>query len=205
MKLVLLLLAVTLPIRAGDVEAAVKHFYDDLDALSIRGRLDGDDVERCREVLTANYKESFVGARKELQGWRDAAKSDPERFGNLKLPFTEGAIFTWVYESGEFTRIESVTEAGDRAYAKVRIRLRPADGQDDWADLVILHRVSGRWLIDDILSDVDDDSPTSMRHYLVIPTDNQAEQAGTDQPANRPQPKSEGGDKPQPEAEGRSR
>ena len=176
MKLMLLLLAVSLPVRAGDVEAAVEHFYDDLEALSIRGRLDGDDVERCREVLTASYKESFVGARKELQAWRDAAKSDPERFGNLKLPFTEGAIFTWVYESGELTRIESVTEAGDRAYAKVRIRLGPADGKDDWSDLVILHRVSERWLIDDILSGVDDDSPTSMREHLVIPKVNQAEQ-----------------------------
>jgi hypothetical protein len=33
----------------------------------------------------------------------------------------------------------------------------------------------------------------------------QAEQAGTGQPATRPESKSEGGDKPQPEAEGRSR
>jgi hypothetical protein len=32
-----------------------------------------------------------------------------------------------------------------------------------------------------------------------------AQQAGTEQPATRPQSKSEGGDKPQPEAEGRSR
>ena len=32
-----------------------------------------------------------------------------------------------------------------------------------------------------------------------------AEQAGTEQPATRPESKSEGGDKPQPEAEGRSR
>jgi len=32
-----------------------------------------------------------------------------------------------------------------------------------------------------------------------------AEQAGTGQPATRPESKSEGGDKPQPEAEGRSR
>jgi hypothetical protein len=38
---------------------------------------------------------------------------------------------------------------------------------------------------------------------LVIPT--QAEQAGTGQPATRPESKSKGGDKPQPEAEGRSR
>jgi hypothetical protein len=34
---------------------------------------------------------------------------------------------------------------------------------------------------------------------------NQAEQGGAGQPATRPEPKSEGGDKPQPEAEGRSR
>ena len=33
----------------------------------------------------------------------------------------------------------------------------------------------------------------------------EAEQAGTGQPATRPESKSEGGDKPQPEAEGRSR
>ena len=33
----------------------------------------------------------------------------------------------------------------------------------------------------------------------------QAEQAGSGQPATRPESKSEGGDKPQPEAEGRSR
>jgi hypothetical protein len=36
-------------------------------------------------------------------------------------------------------------------------------------------------------------------------TEKKAEQAGTGQPATRPESKSEGGDKPQPEAEGRSR
>ena len=35
--------------------------------------------------------------------------------------------------------------------------------------------------------------------------DKEVEQAGTGQPATRPEPKSEGSDKPQPEAEGRSR
>ena len=39
---------------------------------------------------------------------------------------------------------------------------------------------------------------------VVIPKQ-EAEQAGTGQPATRPEPKSEGSDKPQPEAEGRSR
>jgi len=201
MKLVWMLIAMLIPVRAGDVEAAVKHFYNDLDVLSILGRIDGADVERCREVLTTNYKESFVGARKELQGWRDAAKNDPERFGKLKLPLTEGAIFTWVYESGEFTSIQAVSEAGDRAYAKVGIRLSPTEGQDDWVDLVILHRVNGRWLIDDILSGVDDDDPTSMRDHLAIPKVNQA---GTGQSATRAESKSEGSDNPQPESEGRS-
>jgi hypothetical protein len=33
----------------------------------------------------------------------------------------------------------------------------------------------------------------------------QGEQVGTEQPATRPESKSEGGDKPQPESEGRSR
>jgi hypothetical protein len=36
-------------------------------------------------------------------------------------------------------------------------------------------------------------------------SDSKSEQAGTGQPATRPESKSEGGDKPQPEAEGRSR
>jgi hypothetical protein len=183
MKLVLLLFAMSLPACAGEVEDAVKHFYVDLEALSIRGTVDGDRLDKCREVLTPNYQEAFVGARKALQAWRDAAKRDPEHFGNLKLPLTEGGIFTWVYESGNFTKIESVIEAGDRAYAKVRIRLQPTDGKDDWADLVVLHRVNGRWLIDDILSGVDDESPISMRERLVIPPTKQAEQGGAANPA----------------------
>ena len=40
MKLVLAFLALSLAARAGDVEAAVKHFYVDLKALSIRGTVD---------------------------------------------------------------------------------------------------------------------------------------------------------------------
>lgn len=40
---------------------------------------------------------------------------------------------------------------------------------------------------------------------LALPENNKAEQAGTGQPATRPESKSSGGDKPQPEAEGRSR
>ena len=53
----------------------------------------------------------------------------------------------------------------------------------------------------------------SVEGLLVVETDanssvmqkRPAEQAGTGQPATRPESKSEGGDKPQPEAEGRSR
>ena len=40
---------------------------------------------------------------------------------------------------------------------------------------------------------------------LIRANKKKAEQAGTGQPATRPESKSEGGDKPQPEAEGRSR
>ena len=40
---------------------------------------------------------------------------------------------------------------------------------------------------------------------LANPEKIEAEQAGTGQPATRPESKSEGSDKPQPEAEGRSR
>jgi len=39
----------------------------------------------------------------------------------------------------------------------------------------------------------------------MVPADLQSEQAGTGQPATRPESKSEGSGKPQPEAEGRSR
>lgn len=169
MKLVLAYLAMSLAARAGDIEAAVEHFYVDLKALSIRGTVDGDAVDRCSEVVTPSYKEAINGARKGVQAWLDAAKRDPEHFGNLKLPLTEGAIFTSVYESGDFTRVESVVEAGDRAYAKVRIRLALADGKDEWSDLLILHRVGGRWLIDDILSGIEDADSVSMRAWLVIP------------------------------------
>jgi hypothetical protein len=42
-------------------------------------------------------------------------------------------------------------------------------------------------------------------HLFSVPHKPKAEQAGTGQPATRPESKSEGGDKPQPEAEGRSR
>lgn len=187
MKLVLAFLAMSLAARAGDIEAAVKHFYVDLKALSIRGTVDGDDVDRCSEVVTPSYKEAINAARKGVQAWRDAAKRDPERFGNLKLPLTEGAIFTWVYESGDFARVESVVEAGDRGYAKVRIRLKLADAKDDWSDLLILHRVGGRWLIDDILSGIEDAHSVSMRDRLVIPPPKDAEQASPsdgDKPSN---------------------
>jgi hypothetical protein len=177
MKLVLAFLAMSLAARAGDIEAAVKHFYVDLKPLSIRGTVDGDDVDHCSEALTPSYKGAIDAARKGVQAWRDAAKRDPERFRNLKLPLTEGPIFTWVYEGGDFARIESVTEAGDRGYARVRIHLELAGEKDDWSDLVILHRVGGQWLIDDILSGIDDSEPVSMRDRLVIPPTEDAIQA----------------------------
>ena len=44
-----------------------------------------------------------------------------------------------------------------------------------------------------------------MKAALVLVVEKKAEQAGTGQPATRPEPKSEGSAKPQPEAEGRSR
>jgi hypothetical protein len=45
----------------------------------------------------------------------------------------------------------------------------------------------------------------SLAGTIVVQENKEAEQAGTGQPATRPESKSEGGDKPEPEAEGRSR
>jgi hypothetical protein len=49
------------------------------------------------------------------------------------------------------------------------------------------------------------DPQSTVSLYAKIPLLKDAEQAGTGQPANRPELKSEGSDKPQPESEGRSR
>jgi hypothetical protein len=60
----------------------------------------------------------------------------------------------------------------------------------------------GSYIVKEILID---GKPVKLPEQQLLPNWKTVEQAGTGQPATRPEPKSEGSDKPQPEAEGRSR
>ncbi|MGJ8635205.1 MAG: hypothetical protein ACSHX7_14925, partial [Luteolibacter sp.] len=164
-----LLLGLFQTVHAEDIDTVVKRFYMDSKALSVRGALDGDRVDRCCESLTPSYNAAIILARKRLKAWRDAPERDTEEPGSMKPPFTEGAIFTGIYESGDFVKVKSTEEIGDRAYACVVIRLVLTKEQIDWLDFVVLHRIGDTWLIDDIISDIEGDQPLSVRGILRIP------------------------------------
>ena len=92
------------------------------------------------------------------------------------------------------TEIETLVEEGSWALT-VRIenqRKIPNRVADDWVVFIFKdYKYTSKWL--------------ELNEDRNAPNKKAAEQAGTGQPATRPESKSEGGDKPQPEAEGRSR
>jgi hypothetical protein len=112
------------------------------------------------------------------------------------------------HESGGRYRIEiDLIERGTSGYLQ-RLRLLPAES---------LRLVDKHWYMD--IKPVERDGKKGVeitRTYrdrltgerkveTKFEQNHQAEQAGSGQPATRPELKSEGGEKPQPEAEGRSR
>jgi len=164
MRHLILLFAAILPAQALDVPETIKRFYVELDAPGIRGLPDAEDTKKCSEMLTPGFKSLITEACTNLDKWIATARAAPPIEAE-KLPFTEGALFTGVYEGGTYLRTESVEEVRDRAYVVVRIRMNPLEGNAECSDLVILHKRDGEWKIDDILSG----TQSSVRSNFVVP------------------------------------
>ena len=75
-----------------------------------------------------------------------------------------------------------------------------------WIDVIVLQRSEKGWRVSDIFMNAPWSfrSGPSLRAILTPEKTPNADQAGIGQPANRPESKSEGGDKPQLEAKERS-
>ncbi len=88
---------------------------------------------------------------------------------------------TAVYEYVAYVRTEKIEEHGDRAYARVTLRLDERDGGAEFSDLVILHKIDDEWKIDDILSygtDAKPDSkPESIRRTFNIEEPNKKQKS----------------------------
>ncbi|MES2924655.1 MAG: hypothetical protein V4819_24090 [Verrucomicrobiota bacterium] len=177
MKTAFIFLLCIAGLNASEVETMVTGFYAK-GALEIRGTVDQKEVETALASLTPSFRAAIVTAQRTVEEWRKAAKRNPEIFRDLKPPPGEGPLFTSVYEGGRFTKIENARVAGDRAYVTVRVAgLVPANSDYSWTDILILHQVDGKWMIDDILSNSGSGRPTSIRYRHDYPKPPTAEQA----------------------------
>jgi len=164
-------------LNASEVETMVTGFYAK-GALEIRGTVEQADVENPLASLTPSFRAAIVTAQRTVEEWRKASKRNPEVFRDLKPPPDEGPLFTSVYEGGRFTKIVNESVAGDRAYVTVRLAgLVSVNSDQSWTDILILHKVDGKWMIDDILSDSGSGHPTSIRSRHDYPKPPNAEQA----------------------------
>lgn len=120
--------------------------------------------------------------------WAEAAKTDSERADRLEafwreyLPQEDGGVSPDRIGYGDGSHVGAIVHCAwqlTRAYIST--------GQKEKALAMV------NWL-------AEHESKTAL-----APVTKKAEQAGTGQPATRPESKSAGSDKPQPEAEGRSR
>lgn len=122
-------------------------------------------------------------------------------------PFRVG--FHKIFESYDFTEIAVDPEKYREIVSHIRALTmptlaEPCGGFDgiDYGLLVkcLMTKIEYRWWLD-----LPKEWKKGLRPVIaVLQQIKEAEQAGTGQPATRPESKSEGGDKPQPESEGRS-
>jgi hypothetical protein len=163
--LILMIAASSTLLRAADLETAVTHFYNDLQALEARSRPDPKSLDKFLPALTPSFREAVAAQAVIIKAWGKAPKDIASQFA----PANDGTIFTRVYESGIFEKIATTEEIGDRAYVSVTVS---GDGvvapkADKWTDMVILHRIEGKWLIDDILFDANGKNPETARRAII--------------------------------------
>jgi len=152
-------------LRAGDLETAVTHFYNDLQALEVRHNSAPKILEKVLPALTPSFREAIAAEALIGKAWEKAPKS----ITNQIAPANDGGIFTGVYEGGIFEKIMVTAEIGDRAYVSVTLS---GDGVVDskdhkWTDMMILHRIDGKWLIDDILFEANGTNHNTARMAII--------------------------------------
>lgn len=131
-----------------DPRGTVEALYADETFFQLRNSFPPAMVQRFSCCFTPGLVRHFESHNQEVDRWLDEHRGQ-----TLKLPMSEGPIFLSNYEGADTFSVG--TAKVDGTYAEVPVSFSYTYGTDTfhWIDIVMLRRVDGVWLMDDIQFD----------------------------------------------------
>ena len=126
-----------------DPAAVVERFY----ATTTASRVSGAPTPEQLAALAPYISDSLRGL---LAAARRRHDVDMARSPDDKPSFTEGDLFSSLFEGPTTVRVAADTLRGSSHAVTVRMTHRGADPAITWSDVAIVTAEHGRWVIDDI-------------------------------------------------------
>jgi hypothetical protein len=123
---------------------AANKFYRTYLKLKIRGLPNDKQMKVLSPLITRDLKELFESARSSQTRF---IQEHPDE----KPPWTDGDLFTSLFEGAQSFRLGRPIVRGDRTEVPVQLVYHEGGSSTRWSDVLVLVRTRNRWLVWDIL------------------------------------------------------
>jgi hypothetical protein len=130
--------------RAGTPEAAAEKFYAQYLALQMRGLPTEAQSKAIDPLISKQIKDLIASDIKKQHAF---IKKNPDE----KPPWIEGDLFSSLFEGATEYNVGRTRIKGGAAYVDVALKRVDDSGKSEWTDTAVLRKVSGRWILTDIL------------------------------------------------------
>ena len=132
----------------ADPEGTVGELYADPDFFNVRNAVPPAMLQRLSGCFTPDLVRHFEANAEDVARWLEEHEGE-----DLKLPMSEGPIFLSNYEGADGFSVGRAEIDGTHATVPVSFSYTAGADTFRWTDVVMLRRVDGVWLMDDIRFD----------------------------------------------------
>ncbi|WP_395736747.1 hypothetical protein [Prosthecobacter sp.] len=152
------------PVPGAKPEDTARALYSNEVFFNLRNSFPQPITDYLSPCFSPGLLQHFAQSRADIQEWMTLHKDDL-----MKLPMGEGSIFLSCYEGGDEFSIGTVKVEGDKAEVTIKLNYHENGKAYPWQDVAVLIRSSGKWLLDDIRFDVEENTGRTLRKRTQIP------------------------------------
>lgn len=153
----------TAPLPGNTPAATAQALYENEVFFHLRNSFEKPVTDYLAPCFSKSLLAHFDRSRAEIEQWFEQYKDD-----DVKLPLSEGSIFTGTYEGATKFKIGETKHEKHRAQVTIHLTYTEPGSIYEWTDIAVFILSGDKWLLDDILFDPTPNQDHTLRNRTTI-------------------------------------